>query len=173
MSLIKSQKVFGEGRSISFILYIMEEGEINLNPEYQRDYVWGKTEQQNLMYSIFNQMPFGGFAIIEKPSDAVKADEPYIEAVDGKQRMTTIYKFYKNEIPYIQEDGTEIFFKDLEPVDQKSFKQISFTLNILAADITELEKYRYFYAVNFAGKPQSDTHREFVENKIMELKKAS
>lgn len=83
---------------LSFIIYGFQDNLFELDPEYQRDYVWDHENQQNLMFSVFNSQPIGALSIIEKE---VQGIEPYIEIVDGKQRMTTIWKFYNNEFPYI------------------------------------------------------------------------
>lgn len=166
---VNKNQVFSSARALSFILYSMNEGDFDLNPSYQRDYVWDQDNAQNLLFSIFNGFPIGAISIIEnKVSDSVA----YIEVADGKQRCTTIYRFYKNEFPYIDNEGNEIYFKDMKVEDQRHFKnQVTLTVNSLSADISELDKYRYFYAINFAGIEIDDDHKSMIENKIVELSK--
>jgi uncharacterized protein with ParB-like and HNH nuclease domain len=156
-------------RALSFIIYSMEEGDFILNPEYQRDYVWDRGNQQDLMHSIFNNCPIGSIAIVENEND--NSEGGYIEVVDGKQRITTIYKFYNNEFGYYStEHEREIYWRDLNKLEQAQFsREVKISVNTLAGDITELEKWRYFYAVNFSGQAQSGSHREFVLNHIRQL----
>lgn len=163
----KKNQVFSSSRSFSFILQGISEGDFDLNPSYQRNYIWDKHNAQELLFSIFNGLPIGGISIIEKK---ITSSGPYIEIVDGKQRSTTIYQFYNNEIPYITKDKKEIYFKDMSIVDQRHFKnQLTLPVSVLAADISELDKYRYFYAVNFAGVPINSSHKDYILEHIKEL----
>jgi uncharacterized protein with ParB-like and HNH nuclease domain len=163
----KNNQVFSSSRAFSFILLGMSDGDFDLVPSYQRDYVWNKNNAQELLFSIFNGFPIGAISIIEKSN---MSDGPYIEIVDGKQRTTTIYKFYINEIPYIDKFGNEVYFKDMTIVDQRHFKnQLTLSVNILSADVSEIDKYRYFYAINFAGIPINSVHKEYVKKRILEL----
>lgn len=140
--------------------YWQEAGELNLNAHYQRDYVWGEKEQQDFLYSVFHNLPLGSIALIDKQC---WTDEPNYEIVDGKQRITTVLKFYNNEIPYIV-DGCKVFYEDLDVVTKRKFyhKQLPYQQLVNA---TEKDKLEYFYRVNFTGVPQSEEHR----NKIIEL----
>jgi uncharacterized protein with ParB-like and HNH nuclease domain len=163
----KKNQVFSSSRAFSFILLGMSDGDFDLEPSYQRGYVWDKDNAQELLFSIFNGFPIGAISIIEKSNTS---DGPYIEIVDGKQRTTTIYKFYTNEIPYIDKAGYEVYFKDMDIVDQRHFKnQLTLSVNILSSDVSEVDKYRYFYSINFAGIPINSAHKEYVKERILEL----
>lgn len=59
-------------------------------PDYQRDYVWNQKQRSRLIESILLKIPLPTFYI-----DA-KSDTNWL-VIDGLQRLTTIYKFYKNE----------------------------------------------------------------------------
>lgn len=172
ISIFRKNKISSSPRVLSFIIMGFQEGDFILDPDYQRAYVWKKEQQQALMYSLFNNLPIGAFALLENPNSETQA---YIEVVDGKQRMTTIFKFFNNEFPYYCSiTKKDIYFKELSLVDQRQFKNsLSVSVNTLDANISELEKFEYFHAVNFSGVPQSDSHRSFVEEKIKELKMAA
>lgn len=164
-SLFSVSKAKTSSRALSFFLVSDSENVIDFDAEYQRGYVWEEKEQQSLLNAIFKSLNIGAVSIIEKGSEFDK----YIEVVDGKQRITTICKFFKNEIPYIVKNK-EIYFKDLSLFDQRAFKNtVTIAVNYMNVDITEKEKYEYFYSVNFSGVSQTDEHKKMIEDKIKSL----
>lgn len=138
-----------------------DSGNLDLNASYQRDYVWTNREQQEFLYSIFNNLPLGHIALIDR--DSWVDDVANYEIVDGKQRITTLLKFFDNEIAY-KVDGVEVFYKDLDIVSQRQVKNKTLPYQQLI-NVTEKDKLEYFYRVNFSGVPQSEEHRI----KIIEL----
>lgn len=75
--------------------------------------------------------------------------------VDGKQRITAIYGFFNNEFPIVV-DEKEYFFKDLEKFDQRGFKNtITIPVNVIKRSISELDKFKCFYTINFSGVEQN------------------
>ena len=141
-----------------------QEGDLDLTAYYQRGYVWEDKEQQEFLYSLFNNLPIGTIAIIDR--DTYVDGEANYEVVDGKQRITTILMFLNNEIPYIVE-GVSYLFKDLDQVTSRQVRQRSMPYQCLYHGMEERDKLEYFYRVNFTGVPQSEEHM----NKIEELMK--
>ncbi|KAK2466267.1 hypothetical protein APHAL10511_001909 [Amanita phalloides] len=76
---------------------LIHEGSIDLNPSYQRDVVWPTTKQIKLIDSIFRNfyIPPVVFAV-QKDVDG----EDVRICVDGKQRLTSIQKFFDGQIPH-------------------------------------------------------------------------
>lgn len=76
---------------------LIHEGMIDLNPSYQREVVWPETKQIGLIDSIFRNfyVPPVVFAV-QKDED----DEDVFICVDGKQRLTSIQKFFDGQIPH-------------------------------------------------------------------------
>lgn len=62
---------------------------IDLNPEYQRGFIWNNDFKDKLIYSIIKRYPIGNISL----RDTEKNGIPYREVVDGKQRLATIYGF--------------------------------------------------------------------------------
>jgi hypothetical protein len=62
----------------------LEEGELDLNPPYQRDHVWGEERRRNLIRSLTMGLPIG--AIFINSRDIM---EPEV-VLDGKQRIETV-----------------------------------------------------------------------------------
>jgi len=76
---------------------LIHEGLIDLNPAYQRDVVWSETKQIHLIDSIFRNF------YIPPVIFAVQKDDEGEEVricVDGKQRLTSIQKFFDGQIPH-------------------------------------------------------------------------
>jgi uncharacterized protein with ParB-like and HNH nuclease domain len=63
---------------------------IDLKPYYQRNYIWGTKDKQDLISSILKNYPLPSFFL------AKKGDE--YEMVDGQQRSKTIIQFLNGEI---------------------------------------------------------------------------
>lgn len=141
---------------IDMYIQWIKSGALNFGAEYQRDYVWGHQEQQNFLRVLISGFPVGSVALAKAPDWGV-SDGPYIEVVDGKQRLTTLKMFIKNEIPIII-DGKEIFWFELSRSEQLTFGRPTLSAVILD-DATEKDRLAYFVAVNFTGVPQSEEHR--------------
>ena len=143
-----------------------QENELDLNAYYQRAYVWETKEQQDFLFSLFNNLPLGTISIVNKDSPY---GEPNYEVVDGKQRITTLLMFIKNEIPYVV-DGVEVYFKDLDDVTSRQVRNKTLPYQELYHNVKESDKLKYFYRVNFTGVAQSDEHRAKIEDLLGELK---
>ncbi|GBE81572.1 hypothetical protein SCP_0313010 [Sparassis crispa] len=76
---------------------LIHEGVIDLNPPYQRGLVWTEPKQMKLLDSIYRNfyVPPVVFAVY-KDEDG----EEVMKCVDGKQRLTSIQKFFDGQIPY-------------------------------------------------------------------------
>lgn len=66
-------------------------GGLDLQPEYQRDYVWNQDFKEKLIYSLIKRYPIGNISIrnLEELNDKGARSE----VVDGQQRLTTILNF--------------------------------------------------------------------------------
>lgn len=70
-------------------------GGIDVQPHYQRGYVWKNDFKDKLIYSIIKSYPIGNISIrvLNTPNDK----GAYYEIVDGQQRLTTIRDFITGE----------------------------------------------------------------------------
>ncbi|KAL7281120.1 hypothetical protein PYCCODRAFT_1412919 [Trametes coccinea BRFM310] len=76
---------------------LIHEGVIDLNPPYQRDVVWPEQKQIKVLDSIWRNyyVPPVVFAVyVDDSGEEVRC------CVDGKQRLTSIQKFFDGQIPY-------------------------------------------------------------------------
>jgi uncharacterized protein with ParB-like and HNH nuclease domain len=162
--MIKSRAT-SSPRVLSFIINGFEEGYFKTDSDYQRELVWKLEHKRDLIVSIFNGFPIGSISVIES-NISTRID--YIEVVDGKQRINAIWEFFENKFS-INIDGKDYFFNDLPiPTQRKLKNSCHIGVNVLNSDITEIEKFEYFYAINFKGVPQNNLHRTMIESKLSE-----
>ncbi len=64
-----------------------EEDELDLNPPYQREYIWSNPDSQKLIESILRGIPLPSIIL------ASVSGEDKLQIVDGKQRLTSILRF--------------------------------------------------------------------------------
>lgn len=62
-----------------------------MTPRYQQGYIWSSEFKDYLLFSIIKGYPIGTIILKDK-IDKNKKDDLY-EAVDGQQRLITIYNF--------------------------------------------------------------------------------
>lgn len=67
-----------------------KQGSINLQPSYQRGFVWNNDFKNKLIYSIIRRFPIGNITLRTN-------DKGIREVVDGQQRLTTINNFVSND----------------------------------------------------------------------------
>lgn len=133
---------------------------INLDPEYQRGYVWDDKDRENLIDSIFNNIKIGEFALNHLSDKEWEEKGFSYEIVDGKQRLSTLIAFYENRFPY-----KGYYFNDLSSADRYTFlnKNISVgkTRNLEKKDVLE-----YFLVLNRAGRCMDEEHLAKVEDML-------
>ncbi len=125
----------------------------DLNPEFQRDFVWHIDKQSRLIESCLMRIPLPVLYVAE-------ASDGRIIVVDGLQRLTTFKRFIGNEFkltfakfqdakPHPLEGKR---FDDLGPKLQERVEDTQLTLYILEAAAPERAKLDIFERVN-SGEP--------------------
>ena len=66
-------------------------GGLDLQPEYQRDFVWNQDFKEKLIFSLIKRYPIGNISI--RNLEQTNSKNARSEVVDGQQRLTTIYNF--------------------------------------------------------------------------------
>lgn len=73
----------------------LERGGLDLQPIYQRDFIWNKDFKDKLIFSIIQNYPIGAIMVRERGNQ--KNEKGALqEVVDGQQRLRTIYNFVKD-----------------------------------------------------------------------------
>jgi uncharacterized protein with ParB-like and HNH nuclease domain len=100
--------------TIKELVNLIDNDLINLNPDYQRNYIWTPNDQKSLIDTIIHGYPLPSFFIyLDKKGN--------YEMVDGQQRSKTIFRFIKGLITSSKSTGVKSF-KDFEPEVILSYK---------------------------------------------------
>ncbi len=73
--------------NLSVLIKLYMAGNLNLNPPYQRKFIWSLEDQQILIESIGNNYPIPNLFLLE-------TEKGKFDMVDGQQRSRTIISFY-------------------------------------------------------------------------------
>lgn len=127
--------------TIKELVDLIDNGKMNLKPSYQRNDIWSKNDQGELIDSILNEYPLPNFFFYRK-------DNNTYEMVDGQQRSRTIYRFYKGQISSSKKTK-KIFINESI---RESFE--NYQLNIIdIEDVKDESVLQDFYVlVNKKGK---------------------
>lgn len=142
----------------SYIAWIKQNA-LFFDAPYQRPYVWKKKQQQEFLETLLAGFPVGSIAIA-KHTNWLAVDGPWLEVVDGKQRLMTLQKFIRSEIPFLL-NGKELYWDELNRSERGSFNRPYMPLLTLV-ESSPKEILEYFIAVNFKGVPQSNKHKAAV-----------
>jgi hypothetical protein len=182
-------KVHAKQFSLRLITDMIDDEDIDLSPDFQRNLVWNNFQKSRLIESILLRIPLPMFYFSED-------DEGRITIVDGLQRISTIKDFMDNKFRlrnleylhdscdgrYFKDDGTK---KGLDPKYLRWFNQTQFSVNVIDPSSPAKVKYDIFRRINTGGKPLNnqeirnclagtglrDTLREMAE--LNEFKSAS
>ncbi len=121
--------------TISDLVSLIDSESIELNPDYQRNYIWSPNDQNYLVDTILKGYPLPSFFIY------LDNNGKY-EMVDGQQRSKTIYRFIKGQISSSKETGSR-YFKDLNDTQILSYR-LSF---ILLQNLAPIDNLRDFYVL--------------------------
>jgi uncharacterized protein with ParB-like and HNH nuclease domain len=95
---------YNELRSCADIVRMYKNGQLTIQPDFQRDVVWKKPEQTRFIDSLIKQLPIPSMCI----SFDYNTDERLV--IDGLQRISTIINFLTND---------EYQLSELEDIDTK------------------------------------------------------
>ncbi len=142
-----------EQRTVIEVVKRIQAGRYDLNPEFQRDFVWPVDKQSRLIESCLMRIPLPAFYVAE-------AKDGRIVVVDGLQRLTTFSRFLNGDFalaglggdrdqPAAQESplmGKR--FSDLPLNLQERIEDTQLTLYVLDAKAPERAKLDIFERVN-------------------------
>ena len=130
--------------------------EVDLSPDFQRNFVWDKKRRSQLIESLMLGIPVPAFYLSETL-------EGRYQVVDGVQRLTTIRDFLDNKfslrgLEYLKEQEKKFFKEEgkKKGIDREFVRRIQLTqinVNIIEAKSPNKVKFDVFRRVNTGGKP--------------------
>ena len=149
------------------------EEQLELDPFYQRDYVWNLEQKRLYIENLFldKAVITPTFIQVEKPKELRKdfSDFDILEVLDGKQRLSTIFEFIENQ--FCLNDG--IYFKNLNGKDKiellfMDVKAIEILPRKFSNQLTDKQKIELFLEINELGTKMSDEHIEKIKREYLE-----
>lgn len=148
--------IFVENKPFSLrqISDLIKEGDIELTPDFQRNFIWDKTRQSRLIESILLGLPLPSIYLSQYKDGR-------LTVVDGLQRLSTIKSFLDNKLvlsnlEYLEEcNGKK--FNQLEGVlsqlRTRRFTQTQLMCYVIDYRSPSKLKFDLFRRLNTGGKP--------------------
>lgn len=142
-----------ETRTVQEVVKRIVAGRYQLDPDFQRDFVWKVDRQSRLIESCVMRIPLPVFYVAESQNGR-------IAVVDGLQRLTTFSRYLTNEFSLLLTPGED---QPAHPLDGKKYSELplqlqeriedtQLTLYILDSKAPERAKLDIFERVN-SGEP--------------------
>lgn len=135
--------------SLRQVVDMIEDGDIDLAPDFQRLYVWKPVQRSRLIESILLGIPLPAFYFNQDHAGAM-------QVVDGVQRLTTIRRFWKSEplsdLEYLKQLEGQTF-QDLDVALRRRFQQTQIFVNVIEPQTPDDVKFDVFRRINTGGSP--------------------
>ncbi|PTQ86483.1 GmrSD restriction endonuclease domain-containing protein [Nitrosomonas ureae] len=140
--------------SVQDIVDKIESGDIDLNPDYQRNYVWDSNdEEQNkcsrLIESLLLNIPIPVIYFAEQ------AETLKYEVIDGQQRLHTFKRFLKDEFALknlqLRDDVNDKKYSELDQRDRDEIRKRSIRAIVILNESDDEVKYEVFERLNLGS----------------------
>lgn len=149
-------------RGVSFNPFIIDSD--GNKKYYQREYVWGDSDKQLLIESIYNGIEIGKFLFRYNSWSRIQkyVGEVFsFDCVDGKQRLNAIIDFISNKFPDLHGN----YWNELSNAAQGKFLRYgNMSYGQMAEDATDKDVLNCFLKLNFSGKVMSMEHINYVKS---------
>ncbi len=141
---------FNELRSCADLFRLHEAGQLEIQPDYQRDVVWKPAEQTRFIDSLAKQLPIPSMCI----SLDYKTDNRQV--VDGLQRMSSIIRFLSqknwrlSKLPDIDKrisNKTVDFLKREHPEMYSRIENTTIPVTVLRCDLSKRSHQEYLFTI--------------------------
>lgn len=117
-------------------------GKLTIRPPYQREFVYGQTQQEAVLHTILKGFPLNTMYWVKNGEDA-------FEVLDGQQRTLSVMYFLSHKLQ-ITYNGNR-YYEDSLPDDLYQ-ALMDYEFLIYVCEGTESEKLEWFKVVNVAGE---------------------
>lgn len=140
--------------SLRNILDMIDEGEIDLAPDFQRLRVWSAKQKSRLIESILLRIPLPAFYFASDLNGR-------LQVVDGVQRLSTIHAFVRGDVPsrlsnleYLSDELAGKTFEDIKnSVWSKRLHGTQIVANVIDPQTPAAVKFDIFKRINTGGTP--------------------
>ena len=136
---------------------------VDMDPYYQRGYVWEQEDKELLIDSIFSNIRIGELVFAKRDYETCQSSGSLYEILDGKQRLDALRGYYENRYPY-----HGYYFNDLGARD----RHVLLERTIPVADLIRPDEetiLRCFLMLNRTGKRMDAAHLSSVEAMLQKL----
>jgi Protein of unknown function DUF262 len=137
-----------ETRTVHDVLRRIEKGSFVMDPDFQRDFIWGEDKQSKLIESVLMRIPLPVFYLAEN-------QQGQMVVVDGLQRLSTFQRFVNNELRLKLRHQPELNgkqFEELSPKLQNRVEDCNLVLYVIDAKVPTQALLDIFERVN-SGVP--------------------
>ena len=139
--------------SLRQLVEMIADGDIDLAPDFQRQYVWKARQRSGLIESLLLGVPLPSFYFNEDASGR-------LQVVDGVQRLTTIFQyvhektFKLGKVTYLHDlEGQG--FDDLVALFRRRLNSAQFVAHVIDPQTPYRVKFDIFRRINTGGSPLS------------------
>lgn len=140
--------------SIKQFIDLINSNDLELSPNFQRNFIWDKTRQSRLIESIFLGLPLPSIYLSQY-------DDGILTVVDGLQRLTTIKNFVDNKLrlcnlEYLDACNGKTYgdlTTVLSPLQLRRFDQTQIMCFVIDYRSPSELKFDLFRRLNTGGKP--------------------
>ncbi len=139
--------------SLRNVVDMIADGDIDLAPDFQRNYVWNARQRSGLIESLLLGIPLPSFYFSEDKKGR-------LQVVDGVQRLTSIFRYVKEQsfklgkVTYLQDlEGQG--FDDLATLFRRRLYGSQFVAHVIDPQTPYRVKFDVFHRINTGGSPLS------------------
>ena len=139
--------------SLRQVVDMIADGDVDLAPDFQRQYVWKDWQSWGLIESLLLGIPLPSFYFNEDASGR-------LQVVDGVQRLTTISRYVHDKtlklgkVTYLH-DLKGQGFDDLAPLFRRRVNSAQFVAHVIDPQTPYRVKFDIFRRINTGGSPLS------------------